>query len=333
MSILSSGKKRLQSAPKDPVGIAKLIRKGLEEEIEEEQALLDALDKDEEKLEQIEQDIERIEKEDEAEERTIESIQNDINEFHQIVQDDLEKLQKASQRENPEIDEKILTLEKKVEEELEEDIKSIFSKIESLREAMQEEVPQTQQDEENLVQELNELRAGIEAIQKLKDDIEKASKMEQALTQHAQDHGNDELLGILERDDQELRTAEEYYNDIESREEQLEQIMEKAEPVLEKDIKVEKEEITNLKNDIKGTEGLKSDVKKLANVINQDIHLGDKSAGNLIQGLSKIEDQIGKIEGELETLEQQKEEEVQEESNVANRVKQGLGDIRGRLGR
>lgn len=333
MSVLNSSKKRLQSAPKDPVGIAKLIRKGLEEEIEEEQALLDALNKDEEKLEQIEQDIERIEKEDEAEERTIDSIQNDINDFHQIIQDDLEKLQKASQRENPEIDKKILELENKVEKELEEDIRSIFSKIESLREAMQEEVPQTQQDEKNLVQELNELRAGLEAIQKLKNDIEKASKMEQALTRHAEDHGNNELLSILQRDDQDLRTAKEYYNDIESREEQLEQILEKAEPVLEKDINVEKEEITNLKNDIKGTEGLKSDVKKLANVIDQDIHLGDESAGNLIQGLSKIEDQIGKIEGELETLEQQKEEEVQEESNVADRVKQGLDDIRGRLGR
>lgn len=320
----------------EAIEIAKLLDKGLREDIETEKIMEQGIQKDFDDIETaIQEQKEKMERE-KDEERNLEEIESDFRDIHTHAQEMMNGLQNLSANDKATATQHLMELEKKFEESrgggrnsLKQDIHEIRKDLQRIEQEVTADEKETSDEMQRLESDIADLRIGMEAIKKWKEDIEKAAEMEQVLMEYANDQNVDQLKQILSREDEELHTAENMLEQIEQHESRIEDLLEQAEGLFEQGLSLELEEIKMLRQDIREDESLEKEVGNIADFIQQNKKLFQAGpTSEVIQHVATIEDALEDIEGHLISIEKHKENQVEKEKGFVNDVKNKLSSLR-----
>ena len=218
--------------------------------------------------------------------------------------------------------------------------------------AIEDELPKEENFAEDemtkFVEAIEELKMAVQASKKVKHSLETAERMESALLTIAQNNNWSDLQRAIQKEDRDLKTAEQLLETINNEEQKIESLLERTKQEIDEEIEMELEEIKEIKQEInelsKIVNEMKSHIEKIAE---QEIQKLDKIGGgqaeygqkemkqianNILSMINEIEKEEMALEKHLEKILELKESEVTVEKKIDEAETQelkGLGDFVG----
>lgn len=332
-----------QEQIEEAIEIAELVQKGVDEEIKREGGLLEVLEADIADLEAVKQEAkQKISDEGNNVEGDLNEIREDLGRIHNAIKTVYGKLGEIEETkthgnespltqgdgsEYPVLKGEINIIQE-FEEEVLADLKDIKEDLDDIRARVKMEEGAVADEVRNLHMEVQEFENLLQVIMQNRNDIQKAVRTETELLMFAEEYGVPQIEQVLNNQD-DVGKAEQLENEIEEKEEKIEQELRSAEGILDKEVKLDREVINHIEQLEQMIQKVESELEKFGNVVPEIDHNanveGEHKALKELWGLIRdTENHLDEFRQFLDAIEEEIGEEAEMESQEEQEVEEGL---------